>query len=63
MSGMSRGFSVYYNHTTPGNVNLEPYTMDDLGTSISYGLPLSEYDRLNFGGGYDNISIGNVTPG
>ncbi|MCX7120928.1 MAG: outer membrane protein assembly factor BamA [Gammaproteobacteria bacterium] len=61
-SGISRGYSVYYNHTTPANVNLEPYTMDDYGTSMNYGIPMSEYDQLMLGGGYDHIDISNVNP-
>lgn len=62
-SGISRGFSVYYNHTTPANVNLEPYTMDDFGSSMTFGIPISEFDQLLLGGGYDHIAISNVTPG
>lgn len=61
-SGISRGFNVYYSHTTPGHVNLEPYTMDDYGASMTYGIPLSEFDQLSLGGGYDHIAISNVTP-
>ena len=60
-TGISRGFSVYYNHTTPGNVNLTPYTMNDYGGSINFGIPVSEFDQLLVGGGYDNISIFNIT--
>ena len=59
-SGVSRGYSVYYNHTTPANVNLEPYTMDDYGASTTYGIPLTEFDQLMLGGGYDHIDISNV---
>lgn len=59
-SGISRGFSVYYNHTTPGNVHLESYTTDDYGTSLTFGIPISEYDQVTVGGGYDHIAIGNV---
>jgi outer membrane protein insertion porin family len=59
-SGISRGFNVYYSHTTPANVNLEPYTMDDYGSSMTYGFPISEFDQLTLGGGYDHIAISNV---
>lgn len=59
-TGISRGFSVYYNHTTPANVNLQPYTMDDYGANMTFGIPISEYDQFLIGGGYDNISILNV---
>jgi outer membrane protein insertion porin family len=62
-SGISRGFSIYYNHTTPGNVNIDPYTMDDYGTSLTFGIPISEYDQVSIGGGYDHIAISNVNSG
>lgn len=61
-TGISRGYSVYYNHTTPQNVNLETYTMDDYGTNMTYGIPISEYDQWSLGGGYDHIAISNVNP-
>lgn len=60
VNGVSHGFSVYYSHTTPANVNLEPYTMDDYGASTTFGIPISEYDELILGGGYDHIAIANV---
>lgn len=62
-SGISRGFSVYYNHTTPGNVHLDPYTMDDYGTSLTFGIPISENDQVSIGAGYDHIAISNVNQG
>ena len=60
IDGVSRGFSVYYTHTTPGKVNLESYTMNDFGMNFNYGIPVSEYDSFTFGGGYDYINILNV---
>jgi len=62
-SGISRGFNVYYSHTTPAKVNLEPYTMDDFGISMVYGIPISESDQLSLGGGFDHISLSHVNPG
>ncbi|OGT34096.1 MAG: outer membrane protein assembly factor BamA [Gammaproteobacteria bacterium RIFCSPHIGHO2_02_FULL_39_13] len=59
-SGISQGYNVYYSHTTPENVNLEPYTMDDYGLSTTYGIPISEYDQFTLGGGYDHIAISDV---
>ena len=62
VSGISQSYSVYYTNTTPQNVNLEPYTMDTYGASTSYGIPISEYDSFNIGGGYDHTAIGNNNP-
>lgn len=63
ISGISRGVSVFYNHTTPGKVNLDPYTMDSYGASVTYGIPVSEYSQFSLGGGYSHIAISNVNPG
>lgn len=60
IDGVSRGFNIYYTHTTPGKVNLESYTMDDFGLSFQYGIPVSEYDGFTLGGGYDYINITDV---
>lgn len=60
--GMSRGFSVYYTHTTPNDVNLDTYTMDTYGLNINYSMPLSEFNYLSFGFGYSHVAIGHVNP-
>lgn len=60
IDGVSRGFNLFYTHTTPGDVNLESYTMDDVGASVTYGVPVSEYNTLTLGGGYDYIDISGV---
>lgn len=60
VNGVSQGYSVYYSHTTPANVNLESYTQDDYGASTMYGIPITENDQFTIGGGYDHIAIANV---
>lgn len=61
-SGMSRGFNIYYTHTTPSDVNLDEYTMDTYGLNINYSMPLSEYNYLTFGYGYSHVDIEHVNP-
>lgn len=60
IDGVSRGYNIYYNYTTPGNVGLQSYTESDVGANFSYGIPISEYDAINAGAGYDYITINNV---
>ncbi len=60
IDGVSRGFNIYYTNTTPGKVNLESYTMSDFGANIRYGVPITEFDTLSLGAGYDHIDITNV---
>src|SRR3990167_9394357 len=62
VSGISRGFNIFYTHMTPSTaLNMVPYTMDDFGASMTYGIPLSEFDLFSIGGGYDHAAISNVT--
>jgi outer membrane protein insertion porin family len=58
-SGISRGFTVYFQHTTPGDTNIAPYTLDSIGGMMNYRIPLSEYDYFNFGYGYEYIKVKN----
>ncbi len=59
-TGISRAFNIYYSHVTPAQVNMAPYTMNDVGGSMTYGIPMSEYDTLALGAGYDYVTISNV---
>ena len=62
VSGISRGFSFYYSHTTPAKVDMDPYTMDDYGASMNFGVPVSEFDQLSFGFAFSHVAISNVNP-
>jgi outer membrane protein insertion porin family len=57
MSGIGRGFTVYTQYANPGRVGITPFRMDTYGAALSYDIPISEYSRLNFSVGYDNIRI------
>ncbi len=56
-SGISRGFSVYYQQTTPSDINLVPYTLDAYGAMVNYRVPMSEFDYLSFGYGYEYLEL------
>lgn len=56
-SGISRAFSIFAQHITPGKVNVASYTSDNYGAAVNYGIPLSEYSGLSFGYGYRYIDI------
>ncbi len=55
--GVSRGFNVFFRERDFEEVNVSSYTTDSFGGSVSFGYPISEIERLNFGLGYTNISI------
>lgn len=56
-SGISRAISVFAQHVTPGNFSITTYTTNIYGGSVSYGMPISEFSGINFGYGYQNISV------
>lgn len=61
VNNISRSISVFYHHTTPNeDFDLEPYTMDDFGVSVGYGIPITLYNSIHLGFGYDHISISNI---
>lgn len=57
--GVSRGFSLHYSKIDydNANVNIASYAADRKGGSVTYGYPISEYSRINFGFSLENIDI------
>ncbi|MGM0553562.1 MAG: outer membrane protein assembly factor BamA [Pseudomonadota bacterium] len=56
-SGASRGFSVFYRKIDTEEANLSRYSSNRYGFDVTYGVPLSEVDRLQIRPGYENIEI------
>lgn len=57
LDGVSRGFSVYFSEIDFSQTSVASYASDRLGGAVTYGYPISEYSRINFGFGYDRIKI------
>lgn len=55
--GVSRGFSVFYRTTDYEEINVASYTSDTYGTSVNFGYPISETERLGFDLGFNRTSI------
>ncbi|MGB1906378.1 MAG: outer membrane protein assembly factor BamA, partial [Spongiibacter sp.] len=55
--GVSRGFSVFYRATDFEEINVASYTTDTYGSSVNFGYPISETERLGFELGYAVTSI------
>ena len=51
-NGVGRGFSGFYNHTTPGNVNITNYALNSYGINMSYSFPVSARSAISAGLGY-----------
>ncbi len=49
VNGVSRGFEAYYRKTDADNANVSDYELDELGGALNFGVPISEFNRINFG--------------
>lgn len=56
-NGTSLGYDLYENVYTPNVANISPYSTQTLGLRARTGIPLSEYDRINFSLGFENNQI------
>jgi len=57
IDGVSRGFGLTYNKTDADEANVADYTTDTIGGNVTFGIPLTEYERLTFGPEYQNIKL------
>ncbi|MDM8558883.1 outer membrane protein assembly factor BamA [Candidatus Parabeggiatoa sp. HSG14] len=57
IDGVSRGFDIFYRTTDAEQANLSRYTMDRYGTTLNYGLPLTEFNFFNIGAAFDNTTL------
>ncbi len=55
--GVSRGFSLFYRSDNLEEINISSYRTDTFGTTISFGYPISEIERLGFSFGYSDTKI------
>ena len=47
--GVSRGIDVYNRRTDASDANLADYDLDQIGTEATFGIPISEFTRVNVG--------------
>ncbi|GBE10658.1 outer membrane protein assembly factor BamA precursor [bacterium BMS3Bbin12] len=57
INGVSRSFSGFYRKTDAAQANLANYTTDVGGGSVTFGIPVSEYDRVRLGLGGNRTTI------
>lgn len=55
--GVSRGFSIFYREADLSKINVSRYSTNSLGTSLNFGYPIKETERLGFSFGYTNTEI------
>lgn len=57
IDGISRTFNFHYQTTDAGQAYIADYTSDSYGGSVNYGIPMSEYDSINLGAGYNHTLL------
>ncbi|HEX4844559.1 MAG TPA: outer membrane protein assembly factor BamA [Limnobacter sp.] len=64
IDGVSRSFEVYNRRTDPSELNLGDYIIETTGVGLRFGYPISEYERISFGGGYEgtDLEVGPLSP-
>lgn len=64
LDGVSRSIRAFFRKTDAGEASLARYIANVWGGSVTFGIPMSEYDTVRLGIGYENtdISTTNGTP-
>jgi outer membrane protein insertion porin family len=57
VDGISRTFSFSYRQRDAIEENISNFLSNSYGANLSYGIPLSEFDRIRLGVGFENINI------
>lgn len=58
LDGISRGYNLYFSKTDLAKTtDISNYSSDAFGGNVNYGIPLSIFNRLNVGFGYQNTHI------
>lgn len=55
--GISRSFGVNYRVTDADEANLATYNTDTYGANVTYGIPISEFNRATWGLGFENTDL------
>jgi outer membrane protein insertion porin family len=57
VDGISQGFDLYYRVVSPSDFGFARYETRTLGGQVRLGVPVSEFDTINYGLGYENVDI------
>jgi outer membrane protein insertion porin family len=57
VDGISRGFNLSYQSIDYDQLEIVNYTTDTGIAEVTYGIPLSEFNRFNFGFGLENVEL------
>ncbi|MFN4328155.1 MAG: outer membrane protein assembly factor BamA [Limnobacter sp.] len=64
IDGISRSFELYNRRTDPSVLNLGDYKIETTGAGMRFGYPISEFERISFGAGYEAtaLDVGPLSP-
>ncbi|GAB4300440.1 MAG: outer membrane protein assembly factor BamA [Methylophaga sp.] len=57
VDGISQGFDAYYRKTDADEANVARFTLDAFGGAVTYGIPISEENRIDVGLGYEHTEV------
>lgn len=57
VDGISQGFNAFYRQTDTTEANLARYNTDVWGGDVSFGIPISEENRIRLALGYENTTL------
>jgi outer membrane protein insertion porin family len=60
LDGVSMGGKIFYNMFEASEADIVEYTNESYGTSLTWGFPFDELNRVEFGVGYTHNKIGNT---
>ena len=58
VDGIARGFDLYQRDLNTASLNTGSYNSSSSGVGVRFGVPVTEYDGLNFGLGYERTKLG-----
>jgi outer membrane protein insertion porin family len=56
--GVSRGFDIYRRDTDVSSLDVASYDTSTVGLGLRFGVPVTEYDTINYGLAYEQTTIG-----
>ncbi len=57
LDGVSLGVDAFYRTTDASNANQADYQLDEIGTGATFGVPISEFNRIDFGARIQNTDF------
>ncbi|WP_018953123.1 outer membrane protein assembly factor BamA [Thioalkalivibrio sulfidiphilus] len=57
LDGISRGFTLFFRETDASQLDISRYATNRYGGTLTYGIPLTEFDTFRFSPGYEHVEV------